>query len=123
MFHKKIRCKKFCNTYRKTLAPESLRNKLAGPQACYFIKKTRQNRRPPPRPLPLRTMKSSRTLILKNTFERLPLIIHTLSIPFLFKISRKLSQSLKKIITIFEYYFQTAVDISHYKFDSFSVLY
>ena len=49
-----------------------------------------------PHSLPPRTMKSPRTFILKNALERLPPIIHTLSIPFLSKISCKLSQSLQK---------------------------
>ena len=71
---------------------------------------------------PTYTAKSPRAPIPKNFFERLPVTIDIKSIPPLFKISRKLSQSLE-IITIFEYYFQAAINISHYKFGNFVVLF
>ena len=95
----KSQSQKFRNTHTKTPAPESFCNNFAGPQACNFIKKRRQRPYPPPSPSladPSHTAKSPRIPTLKNTFERLPLIIDTWSIPFLSKILRKLSQSLKK---------------------------
>ena len=74
----KMHSQKFCNIRRKTPTPESLSNKFAGSQACNYIKKRCENRRSSvPSRLPPRTANSPRTLILKNTFERLPLIIHT----------------------------------------------
>ena len=72
---------KFCNTHRKTPVPESLSviNLQALRRATLSKRdaKTGASPHPPPPTRLLRPAKSRRTIILKNTFERLPLIIHT----------------------------------------------
>ena len=71
---------KFCNTHRKTPVPESLSviNLQALRRATLSKRDAKTGASPtPPLPRLLRPAKSRRTIILKNTFERLPLIIHT----------------------------------------------
>ena len=62
---KRNRSQKFHYTHNKTSAPESLRNKFAGPQARNFIEKRFHHRRPS-----VYTAKSARkTRILKNILK------------------------------------------------------
>ena len=66
VFYKKICSQKFPNIHRKTSVLESLFNKVAGLQACNFIKKRYQHRC-----FPVNISKFSRTSILKNICVRL----------------------------------------------------